>query len=906
MRYRIDTDPFEKKQPPIEFMEELTGPVHTGKPCYWNKRDAHDNEVFIDGAFVLAEFPDSDGVLDTAYEDLKKFLKISEVKDGSFCFKTAINKVMTEEAYRITVNETECLIESADTEGIRRAIFYIEDEMNRREGSFLPMGVIFRYAAIKRRISRGFLNPHYCPDSDGELSDDTEYYTDDYLNRLAHDGVNGIWVQERVRVLIESEIIPEYGKNGEARLNRLNRLIEKCKRYGIKVYLEGIEPASTFQNPALFNHPELLGQGFAESHHAFCSSTQKGRAYIKESITALFRVAPGLAGMINISAGEAISCCASLDEDIECPACKATGLTKVQILARCEEDIADAMHSVNPDAELISWAYAMRGWKESDAAEYFNVRSAKSASMINFEDLGEPEQLGKKRLAADYWLSYAGPGKLFKRAAETGAKRGTPVYAKIQACSSHEVSSVPYVPVPGILYEKFKYMHEHNVSGAMYCWYFGNYPSMMNKAAGELAFAPFFENKDDFLEHLSGIYWGSDAKFAANAYNCFEEGYKNYPVSTTFEWHGPMGDAPVWPLHLEPVDLPVSRSYKLMNMVGSDRMGETMLMSHTYSEILALLNIMSKKWTKGTQIISKLDAKDDYKRAEQQWVSSALDILFKSGSNIFKFYDLRSKLAFFSEDKKDILEKMREIVLEEIEHSKKLEKLCIKDKRLGYHCEAIGFKFFPEKLRWRIQLLEELLKTEFPMVLKRIENGMLPLPFCFGLGEDSHRYIARKDSEWEDMQARNGKNTKAKIRVRETEDAFIVEVKNSDSGEIKIKPEFEMFHPYITVMIKENGEPYFVSAQSYGLYGENLKKELEKWKIYKNADGEETIYTVVLKKADFFTGEQIPPFRLAVSIEGEKASDWEKGDRFFHRLIFGNFSPDSYVFIVPENLAELQ
>ena len=95
----------------------------------------------------------------------------------------------------------------------KREVF-LENAMYRRMGSLLPLGVIYRYAVIKTRISRGFTNPHYGLDVDGELSDDTEYYSDNYLNRLAHDGVNSLWVQEHFRVLLPSRIFPEYGQQG--------------------------------------------------------------------------------------------------------------------------------------------------------------------------------------------------------------------------------------------------------------------------------------------------------------------------------------------------------------------------------------------------------------------------------------------------------------------------------------------------------------------------------------------------------------------------------------------------------------------------------------------------------------------------------------------------------------------
>jgi hypothetical protein len=89
---------------------------------------------------------------------------------------------------------------------------------------------------------------------------------------------------------------------------------------------------------------------------------------------------------------------------------------------------------------------------------------------------------------------------MFKSTAEFAKKYGKTLYAKTQVCCSHEVASVPYIPVPGNLFDKYKAMHALGVKGVMQCWYFGNYPSLMNKAAGELAFLNDFSDKEAFLE----------------------------------------------------------------------------------------------------------------------------------------------------------------------------------------------------------------------------------------------------------------------------------------------------------------------------------------------------------------------------------------------------------------------
>ena len=60
--------------------------------------------------------------------------------------------------------------------------------------------------------------------------------------------------------------------------------------------------------------------------------------------------------------------------------------------------------------------------------------------------------------------------------------------------------------------------------------------------------------------------------------------------------------------------------------------------------------------------------------------------------------------------------------------NKQLIELCEKDSRLGFHSEAEGYKYFPEKIRWRMDQLNKVLKNDVPDVKKQILNGELLFP----------------------------------------------------------------------------------------------------------------------------------------------------------------------------------
>ena len=391
------------------------------------------------------------------------------------------------EAYRVTVTEDAVTVHAAETEGARRALIWIEDELRRREGPYLPRGTVSRAPHIRARITRCFFSPINRPPKYGdELSDDVDYYPDEYLNRIMHDGANGVWIYTRFSDLVESPYLTHYGRGREARIEKLNRVIKKCARYGIGVYIFAIEPVALTEEEAEA-YPEAAGAHVYGGRRTFCTNSAFGKAFCEEAGRRLFEAAPGLAGYISITYGERATSCSTAYRSCNCPRC--AGIAPGKVLAQSVDALTAGMKAAKPSATLVSWTYGHRLWSFDDIREYVRNAPGGVALMQNFDDMGYEEQLGRMRLAVDYWLSYIGPSELFRITAEEAEKDGKTCFAKMQVCCSHEVASVPYVPVPGILYKKYRAAHELGVSGVMQCWYFGNYPSLMSKAAGEPNFS---------------------------------------------------------------------------------------------------------------------------------------------------------------------------------------------------------------------------------------------------------------------------------------------------------------------------------------------------------------------------------------------------------------------------------
>jgi hypothetical protein len=748
------------------FIDELVSEFRR-KPNWSRSKPCEGELSFVNGVRIFKDFPDPEGLLKTAWFDLERFFKdisVPIIKDKYLLgknsasqakdvidIKTVKEEQVGYESYCIEIIKNSITIKAGDTEGIRRGIFYLEDLMLSSDGPFLKPTTIKRRPWVKNRISRCTYGPIKRPPFNrDELMDDTDYYPDEYLNRLAHEGINVLWLTIEFRDLCKPELVPGYGKDREKRLNKLRFTVDKCRRYGIKVFLFCIEPRIwSHDDPLIVKYPEIVGAKRGKEA-CFCPFTEASQKYLYEIVKSIFLEVPKLGGISNCSHGERMTSClssvpATSEAEVICPRCSKK--EKSEILEGTHAPIIKAMLEINPDAQFISSIYMPQAVKTAKWIFTIPEKLPKETVLVfNFESGGEKEQLGKIRIGADYWQSYDGPSHRFIGMAKAVKKANVNMGAKIQVGCSHEVATIPFVPAPPILWKKYRTMYDLNVMNVSQAWYFGNYPGIMNKAAGELSFESWDDSdyskgrpqeEYDFLYRLAKIDWGNRAEQVVKAWYYFYKGYSNYPMDTSFQYYGPMHDGVVWPLHLFPLHKPLTPTWKLDFPTSGDSIGES-LIQFTIREAIELCGNMVKYWKRGIDILRAIspDFVNSPERLKDIGIAEALYIQFESGLNILKFYDLREQLLYndpFEQDNNGLsgseqfsqtkcLDEMEVIVKGEIKRSIKMVELCKSDSRLGFHPEAEGYKYFPEKLLWRVKLLEKLLEDDFNKMRAILES----------------------------------------------------------------------------------------------------------------------------------------------------------------------------------------
>ncbi len=757
-----------------KFVDVLSAPM-TWHPHWTRDTVAHGEVSLARGVQVAAQFPDETGTLETAYEDLGNFFAAVDIPtDGPFRIITERVSNLGTEAFTLVVSEAECRIQARDTEGIRRAIYFLEDELLRADGPFLAIGETTRSPFVKTRISRCFFGPIKRPPMNrDELLNDVDYYPDEYLNRLAHDGVNALWLTVEFKDICKNSLIPNASPDRDRRLEKLRKTVAKCRRYGIDVFLFTMEPYfMPYGHPLLLAYPEIGGATRGKTDKLFCPFSEAAQTYLQSSLHSIFSVVPDLGGLINISYGEVPTIClSSADDDwnIDCPTC--TNKEPWEIHNASVSAMERGMREAAPDAKFISWLYTDPRPGPGFKPLLDIARKAPPGVIVqyNFESGGSKMQLGKARRANDYWLSYVGPSDAFRTIANTLRDEPVELSAKTQTSNSHEVASVPFIPVPGQLYGKYSAMRGLGVNTVMQCWYFGNLPSMMNRAASSaLPFSPEDITEDEFLQDLARRDWAAeDVPKVVEAWRLFADAYDNYPLTNAFQFYGPVTDGLVWPLHLKPVQLPLGPTWRVDYPISADRIGECFSGTHTYPEVLELCRTLSDTWSRGLEVLRALEPNylEEPERLMDISVAQALGLQFRSSYNILRFYDLREQLLYGPvETHENILQALRDIVEEEIANAQAMSALCDANPFLGFHSEAEAYKYFPAKLQWRANLLRTLLDTEFAEAERAVAAGERVFSARSGMGGESLAYAGssapesfstawREDTSWKKVDA---------------------------------------------------------------------------------------------------------------------------------------------------------
>lgn len=311
------------------------------------------------------------------------------------------------------------------------------------------------------------------------LEPECDPYPEGLLWRLAQAGVNGVWLQGVLSRLAPFPWDPQQSRQYQERLDQLNRLVERARRFGIGIYLYLNEPRSM---PLSFFKAHRHLRGVVEGDFAaLCTSVPEAREYLASSIETIGRAAPGLAGFFTISGSENLSNCWSHGRGMDCPQCGKR--TPAEVIAEANATIYEGIRRSGAGQKLIVWDW---GWNDAWAEDIIG-RLPKEVYFQSVSEWSIPiRRGGVETTVGEYSISTIGPGRRARRHWEIARRHGLKTIAKVQFGNTWELSAVPYIPALANVARHAQNLRQAGVDGLMLGWTLGGYPSPNLEVAAEI------------------------------------------------------------------------------------------------------------------------------------------------------------------------------------------------------------------------------------------------------------------------------------------------------------------------------------------------------------------------------------------------------------------------------------
>ena len=547
--------------------------------------------------------------------------------------------------------------------------------------------------------------------NDDEPLNCTQNYTPEILRGIRDQGFDAIWLRGRLRELIRSKIYPELNdEKAPQRIASLQKVIRDGRDLGVKVFLYFNEPLALPRTHEFWKrHPEVVGEPHCEKELgedvlSFCTSTKDVQDFLCESVRNLFDELTGLGGVILITASEYQTHCwshrarrkigdAYLDRclvDVECPNCR--DREPADVVSEIIRLWADQAAKTKPAPEVWAWNWSWSIWYDHPLRDIIRKLPKGAKLLCDFERGGTRKQEIGQVSIDEYSLGYPGPSQQFVDSISTGKEYGLLGCAKLQLGTTHELATVPNLPLIPNLFEKLRTIDRMKLAGVMGSWNFGN-SLTLNTAAFRLFVMRenLREDEEGFLETLAKEYFSvSDPHNVVLAWKAFCRAFGEYPFSTNFLYFSPMNYAVAYPLKCAYEDRPMEPSWILRRPFG-DRL-EDCMGPFTLTQMQHSLARMEKYWRAGLDFYrSSIGRNENPHQKEEMACAEIIGCHISALGTIFDFHAWRREemknrgldgpcILPLARRARAILERQLETMQEALEFTRA-------DSRFGYHQE---------------------------------------------------------------------------------------------------------------------------------------------------------------------------------------------------------------------------
>ncbi len=560
---------------------------------------------------------------------------------------------------------------------------------------------------------KSLFNPRYCSSyfalyGDPFLETEADSFPEGYLARLAETGVNGVWVQAVLYKLAPFPWDASLSERHEERLAGLAKLVAKAKQFGMGIHLYINEPRAM---PQAFyeKHPGLKGVSEGD-YAALCSSAPEVQEYLRNSVAAICRAVPDLAGFFTISASENLTNCWSHYQGAQCPRCKELGAPAV--ITQLATAIRDGIAQGGGKAQLTMWDW---GWQDPWVKPILD-QLPKDVRFMSVSEWSLPiERGGVKTEIGEYSISSIGPGPRATRHWAFAREAGLKTLAKVQANNTWEISSTPYIPaVANVAQHAFNLRGAH-VDGIMLGWTLGGCPSPNLEVFAEMG-RPDEQSVEGVLKRVAERRFGAAvAPAAVEAWKAFSTAFSEYPYGNGGLYSGPQQMGPANPLWEQPtgyaptmVGLPYDGLDQWRSIYPAGIFaGQFEKMAAGFDTAIAALRTAAAQCTLTPLQAEELNHEID--------VADACAIHFRSVANQCRFVMQRNGLAKTAD--KDgaaqCIASLEALLKSESSLAARLYAIQTRDSRIGYEASNHYF-YIPSDLAAKVINCRDLLRRWLP------------------------------------------------------------------------------------------------------------------------------------------------------------------------------------------------
>lgn len=413
--------------------------------------------------------------------------------------------------------------------------------------------------------------------------------------------------------------------------------------------------------------------------------------------------------------------------------------------------VADECHKLDPAIEVLPWDYNVDFRPDKvDLKKYvIDQLPPDTTPLVTWEDGKGITFDGESGWARDYSISVVGPSEVAAAQIDRAKKRGMrAVYTNADTWSSQQLGTFPHLPFPYQWYDRYREIEKYGVDGTMESWTPGLKPNFVVEMRAWYSWSDA-PPLDDLLRQIARRDFGSGSEeLVLDAWRRLSDGIRLDPntgptalgynavanplffeqpeshiatVEHSFfdqqTWINATTVNPYWP-YVVGWYLTYPDFTNRVNMAEENAQGFTLNVFKKY------LLLAADEMEKGLQSYRRAALRAPaWKRANafrEVLLAEQVERMLRSGEAIVEFEDLRFRLMKNDDQPSHarMLNRMTEILKEEIVRTRASLETARRDSRLGYEWEN-DYVYWPEVLVKKLQLLQDALNEQIPAYMRQ-------------------------------------------------------------------------------------------------------------------------------------------------------------------------------------------